>query len=168
MEVTFQCDNENGSIGRPYFREESDCLYRFLWPTVLVCKPKTIDCIVEGGKYNLKPLSFNRNWHIQNSNVYNDRELYISVCQTLDVSKISSGSCPEGSAACEVYRNGTGRGLGGIYNDLKVVSEGLISLTYSNGKRCPNGDIGKVVTLFRCNREARMVSKPYILLNGLV
>jgi len=163
MEVTFQCDNENGSTGQPYFREENDCLYRFLWPTVLACKPKTIDCIAEGGKYDLRLLRIaTPNWHIQNSNVYNDRELYISVCRSLDVSRFNR-SCPEGAAACEVYRNGTGRSLGGVYSDLKVVREGLLSLTYSNGKRCRNGDIGKVVTLFRCNRNVGVVSISWYL-----
>ena len=159
MELTFECDRENGSRGVPHFREESECLYRFLWPTVLACKPTTIDCIAEGGKYDLRPLfTTTRNWHIQNSEVYKDRDLYMSVCQPLNVSALS-GNCPDGAAACEIYKNGSAKGLGGVYSDLKVVSEGLLSLTYSNGKRCADGDIGKVVTLFKCNRKQGTVSK---------
>ena len=158
MEVTFHCDAENASRGLPHFREENDCLYRFLWPTVLACKPATIDCIAEGGKYDLRALFMtNRNWHIQNSDVYKDRDLYMSVCQPLNVSGLA-GKCPEGSAACEIYKNGSSKGLGGIYSDLKVISQGLLSLTYSNGKRCRNGDIGKVVTLFKCNDKEGTVS----------
>ena len=157
MELTFQCDSENNSRGVPHFREENDCLYRFLWPTVLACKPKTIDCIAEGGKYDLRPLfTTTRNWHIQNSDVYKDRDLYISVCQPLNVSTLKK--CPDGSAACEVYKNGDAKGLGGVYSDLKVVGEGELSLTYSNGKQCPNGEIGKVVTLFKCNHKVGTVS----------
>ena len=159
MELTFECDRENASRGVPHFRGETECLYRFFWPTVLVCKPITIDCIAEGGKYDLRPLfTTTRNWHIQNSEVYKDRDLYISVCQPLNVSALT-GNCADGAAACVIYSNGTARGLGGVYSDLKVISDGLLSLTYSNGKRCRNGDIGKAVTLFKCNHKEGTVSE---------
>ena len=82
----------------------------------------------------------------------------MSVCQPLNVSALA-GNCPDGAAACEIYKNGSAKGLGGVYSDLKVASEGLLSLMYSNGKRCPDGDIGKVVTLFKCNRKEGTVSE---------
>ena len=82
----------------------------------------------------------------------------MSVCQPLNISGLTS-NCSDGAAACEVYKNGSAKGLGGVYSDLKVVSEGVLSLTYSNGKRCRDGDIGKVVTLFKCNHKEGTVSK---------
>ncbi len=42
--------------------QERDCEYSFEWPTALACPPRELECLAEGGDYDLQPLLGNRNW----------------------------------------------------------------------------------------------------------
>ena len=59
--VNLECDR-SVYIGEPRYVRESDCEYSFEWPTALACPPRELECVAEGGKYDLRPLFDGRSW----------------------------------------------------------------------------------------------------------
>lgn len=51
--------------------QEVDCEYSFEWPTLLACPHKELECVAEGGRYDLRPLLHYQNWMVTTSGDYN-------------------------------------------------------------------------------------------------
>ena len=61
--INFECDR-TVHVGSPKYISEKDCQYVFEWPTALACKPRELECVAGGGKYDLRPLLENRDWEV--------------------------------------------------------------------------------------------------------
>ena len=51
--------------------QEVDCEYSFEWPTLLACPHKELECVADGGRYDLRPLLHYQNWMVTTSGEYN-------------------------------------------------------------------------------------------------
>lgn len=61
--INFECDR-TVHVGSPKYISEKDCQYVFEWPTALACKPRELECVAGGGKYDLRPLLESRDWGV--------------------------------------------------------------------------------------------------------
>lgn len=59
--INFECDN-SVYIGEPKYVREENCDYTFEWPTALACRPRELECVAAGGKYDLRALLESQNW----------------------------------------------------------------------------------------------------------
>lgn len=72
--INFECDRTLANYkGYPRFvSENEECGYTFDWPTALVCPPRELECLADGGRYNLQALLQQRVWRVRGlDNGYN-------------------------------------------------------------------------------------------------
>ena len=50
--------------------QEVDCEYSFVWPTLLACPHKELECVARGGRYDLRPLLHYHNYMVTTSGDY--------------------------------------------------------------------------------------------------
>ena len=79
--INFECDRTLSNYkGSPHFvSENEDCGYTFDWPTSLACLPRELECIAEGGRYDLRPLLQDRVWVVKNG--INDYHYVVGGCR---------------------------------------------------------------------------------------
>lgn len=151
-EIDFVCDRSarDDYFGYPKsVNEPKHCHYLFTWSTALACLPITLDCVADGGAYDLRPLMQTRNWNVDTSK----GKAVLSVCQPVS----DSVRCPHsfGVGACIGSTV-----LGYVTGDLIVISDGVLQLSYHNGDTCSDSGLRKITVItFHCNRRAGAVSK---------
>ncbi len=79
--INFECDRTLADYkGYPRFVSESeDCGYTFDWPTALACPPQELECLADGGRYNLQPLLQQQVWTVRG--LGNDYSYVIGGCR---------------------------------------------------------------------------------------
>ena len=78
--INLECDR-TVYIGEPKYVQESDCEYTFEWPTALACPPRELECVAEGGKYDLRPLMETQNWEVNNGLDAGKHRILIGGCR---------------------------------------------------------------------------------------
>jgi hypothetical protein len=158
-EIDFICSRNLTSnyYGYPEFVSEvHHCHYLFVWHTALACLPITLECVANGGAYDLRPLK-GREWEVDTPN----GQMLLGVCQSISNVRCGGasgvGAClgPSGSEPPHIFGHVTG--------DLVVVNSELIQLFYHNGEKCSNEGLRKSTVInFRCNRDAGL-GKPVLV-----
>ena len=158
-EISFECDRSNYT-GAPAFVSEVDCVYTFVWPTALACPPRELECVVAGGKYDLRPLLDSRNWLVSKAEgVGGDYQYVIGGCSSIDFKELPK--CPQipGVGACRYHSDKQGTALGYVTGDLNEESEGVLHLDYHNGEQCASGQSSLVHVQFICAKGKGLVRK---------
>ncbi|XP_072178244.1 cation-independent mannose-6-phosphate receptor-like [Diadema setosum] len=148
--INFVCPHRSDALGEPVFIAESDdCTYYFSWHTSLACE-KFIQCSVMNGSeaINLAPLINDQGYHLA-TNLNGDGSVtYINLCRPLN--PIPGLTCHPNSAACQV-KGGNAVSLGRVSEEPKIGSDGRLTITYTQGDRCPQDssrNISSIITFF--------------------
>ncbi|XP_063954249.1 cation-independent mannose-6-phosphate receptor-like [Lytechinus pictus] len=148
--INFVCPHQQDKVGEPVFIAESDdCTYYFSWHTSLACE-KFIQCSVVNGSdtISLAPLINDQGYHLA-TNLLGDGSLaYINLCRPLN--PIPGLTCHPNSAACQV-KGGNPVNLGRVSEGPKIGTDGKLSITYTQGDRCPTDatkNISSVIKFF--------------------
>ena len=159
VEINLECDR-SVYIGTPKYVQEDNCSYTFVWPTALACPPRELQCVAQGGKYDMRPLLQQRNWLVdagKSGNVYK-----IGGCRALDIKAAPECSQQDGVGACRYTMTKDGpanaKVLGYVTGELVETGEGELSLTYHNGDTCSEGRSSLVHVHFRCSPGKGAVS----------
>jgi len=119
---------------RLQFVYEESCEYLFVWETPLACTPpKDVQCvafdIASSTVYDVSPLSLAKSSYSFNGNgeIYN-----INLCNS-----VFNADCDPSAGVCVTHPDGTTSNLG-LYDTakLRVVSSGVVTITYTNGEEC--------------------------------
>ncbi|KAM4529814.1 cation-independent mannose-6-phosphate receptor [Fundulus diaphanus] len=127
--ISFQCGK---TMGTPEFVAQSQCVHYFEWKTYAACKKqkfkphKEVPCFVfdsDGKKHDLNPLIKVSDGYLVDDGD-DSLDFYINICRSLNFK-----SCPEGSAACLITKQGT-FSMGAPTRPLEAVSSDSLSLQY--------------------------------------
>ncbi|KAK2889903.1 cation-independent mannose-6-phosphate receptor [Channa argus] len=163
--ISFQCGK---TLGTPEFVAVSQCVHYFEWKTYAACKNnkfkpyKEVPCYVfdsDGKKHDLNPLiKVNDGYLVDDGD--DSVDFYINICRTLDR---PDKSCPEGSAACLITRQGS-YNMGVPTHQLEQSNDRLqLHYEASNGSSSPdicNGHNPAVTITFTCPSSRHLGSTP--------
>lgn len=164
--ISFQCGK---TMGTPEFVAVSQCVHYFEWRTYTACKndrfkpQKEVPCYVfdsDGKKHDLNPLIKVSDGYLVDDGD-DSIDFYINICRSLNGPDMS---CPEGSAACLVTRQGS-YNIGAPSKQLELVSSDRLMLKYeANSNVTPpefcNGHIPAVTITFICPSSRHLGSTP--------
>ena len=162
-EIDFICNRNLKYEYDEYFgapelvREVHHCHYLFLWHTALACLPVTLECVADGGTYDLRSLMKKKNWIIHSS--YG--EIVLSVCQPVSDQRCNATF---GVGACLLSNHSRiTTVLGYVTGDLVVLNDKTIQLSYHNGFKCSTSGSRTVTVInFRCNSNVEEVCTNFV------
>uniref|UniRef100_A0A665V9G9 Insulin-like growth factor 2 receptor n=1 Tax=Echeneis naucrates TaxID=173247 RepID=A0A665V9G9_ECHNA len=130
--ISFQCGR---TMGTPEFVALSQCVHYFEWRTYTACKKdkfkphKEVPCYAfdsDGKKHDLNPLIKMSGGYLVDDGD-DDGDFYINICRSLDQ---TGKTCPEGSAACLVTKDGS-YNMGSPTGPLELVDRDSLRLQYN-------------------------------------
>uniref|UniRef100_A0A3Q2ZJ59 Insulin-like growth factor 2 receptor n=1 Tax=Kryptolebias marmoratus TaxID=37003 RepID=A0A3Q2ZJ59_KRYMA len=170
--ISFQCGK---TMGTPEFVALSQCVHYFEWKTYAACKRdkfkphKEVPCYVfdsDGKKHDLNPLIKLTDGYLVDDGNDDDVDFYINLCRSLSKSQSEVKSCPDGSAACLVTKQGS-FSMGSPTRQLELVSSERLRLQYELGADSPPDMCGEhkptVNITFICPSSRRSGSTPKMI-----
>uniref|UniRef100_A0A8C6L0H5 Insulin-like growth factor 2 receptor n=6 Tax=Nothobranchius TaxID=28779 RepID=A0A8C6L0H5_NOTFU len=136
--ISFQCGK---TMGTPEFVALSQCVHYFEWKTYAACKSKKfkplkeVPCYVfdpDNKKHDLNPLIRPNDGYLVDDGNDDGVDFYINICRSLSKPQSEDSpvkSCPDGSAACLVTKQGS-FSMGSPTGPLELVSSDSLRLQY--------------------------------------